>query len=169
LLLSLIAALLLLVVQLHRLHKASGHCLDAYHSWRSLSWVALLFACFLFLQFPQIPHYNLVEATEAAKKVMGPYYRYAQGARSSCSRVGYHFSRLHLLLSLCGQYVCLAAHVTVEECGLLLSRGVCEVLAVLCIWNTPVTSPFLFCPPPLLLLLPQGARQELGPAAAAPD
>uniref|UniRef100_A0A383VUL9 Fatty acid desaturase domain-containing protein n=1 Tax=Tetradesmus obliquus TaxID=3088 RepID=A0A383VUL9_TETOB len=25
--------------------------------------------------FPQIPHYNLVEATEAAKKVMGPYYR----------------------------------------------------------------------------------------------
>jgi hypothetical protein len=27
------------------------------------------------LQFPQIPHYHLVEATEAAKKVMGPYYR----------------------------------------------------------------------------------------------
>jgi len=25
--------------------------------------------------FPQIPHYNLEEATEAAKKVMGPYYR----------------------------------------------------------------------------------------------
>eukprot|EP00882_Tetradesmus_deserticola_P004762 GHRQ01005018.1.p1 GENE.GHRQ01005018.1~~GHRQ01005018.1.p1 ORF type:complete len:436 (+),score=149.88 GHRQ01005018.1:49-1308(+) len=25
--------------------------------------------------FPQMPHYNLVEATEAAKKVMGPYYR----------------------------------------------------------------------------------------------
>jgi omega-3 fatty acid desaturase (delta-15 desaturase) len=27
------------------------------------------------MQFPQMPHYNLVEATEAAKKVMGPYYR----------------------------------------------------------------------------------------------
>lgn len=27
------------------------------------------------LQFPQIPHYHLEEATEAAKKVMGPYYR----------------------------------------------------------------------------------------------
>lgn len=25
--------------------------------------------------FPQIPHYNLCEATEAAKKVFGPYYR----------------------------------------------------------------------------------------------
>jgi omega-3 fatty acid desaturase (delta-15 desaturase) len=25
--------------------------------------------------FPQMPHYNLVEATNAAKKVMGPYYR----------------------------------------------------------------------------------------------
>jgi hypothetical protein len=30
---------------------------------------------FVLLQFPQIPHYNLVEATAAAKKVMGPYYR----------------------------------------------------------------------------------------------
>jgi fatty acid desaturase len=27
------------------------------------------------LQFPQMPHYNLVEATAAAKQVMGPYYR----------------------------------------------------------------------------------------------
>jgi hypothetical protein len=26
--------------------------------------------------FPQIPHYHLEEATEAAKKVMGPYYRW---------------------------------------------------------------------------------------------
>jgi acyl-lipid omega-3 desaturase len=25
--------------------------------------------------FPQIPHYNLCEATEAVKPVMGPYYR----------------------------------------------------------------------------------------------
>jgi acyl-lipid omega-3 desaturase len=25
--------------------------------------------------FPQIPHYNLEEATEACKPVMGPYYR----------------------------------------------------------------------------------------------
>lgn len=25
--------------------------------------------------FPQIPHYNLTEATEGAKKIMGPYYR----------------------------------------------------------------------------------------------
>jgi omega-3 fatty acid desaturase (delta-15 desaturase) len=25
--------------------------------------------------FPQIPHYHLVEATKAAKEVMGPYYR----------------------------------------------------------------------------------------------
>ena len=25
--------------------------------------------------FPQIPHYNLVDATEAAKPVMGTYYR----------------------------------------------------------------------------------------------
>ena len=25
--------------------------------------------------FPQIPHYHLEKATEAAKKVMGPYYR----------------------------------------------------------------------------------------------
>lgn len=25
--------------------------------------------------FPQIPHYNLEEATEAVKPVMGPYYR----------------------------------------------------------------------------------------------
>ncbi len=29
----------------------------------------------LLLVVPQIPHYNLVEATEAAKNVMGPYYR----------------------------------------------------------------------------------------------
>lgn len=34
--------------------------------------------CFGGMQFPQIPHYNLVEATEAAKKVMGPYYRCAE-------------------------------------------------------------------------------------------
>lgn len=27
------------------------------------------------VQFPQMPHYHLVEATNAAKKVMGPYYR----------------------------------------------------------------------------------------------
>lgn len=26
-------------------------------------------------QFPQIPHYHLEDATEEAKKVMGPYYR----------------------------------------------------------------------------------------------
>lgn len=27
------------------------------------------------LQFPQMPHYHLEEATNAAKGVMGPYYR----------------------------------------------------------------------------------------------
>lgn len=32
----------------------------------------------VFLQFPQIPHYHLEDATEAAKKVMGPYYREPQ-------------------------------------------------------------------------------------------
>lgn len=49
---------------------------------RMLQWLALglwhtdLWLCVRFvLQFPQIPHYHLVEATEAAKKVMGPYYR----------------------------------------------------------------------------------------------
>jgi len=35
----------------------------------------LLLSLVLPVQFPQIPHYHLVEATEAAKKVMGPYYR----------------------------------------------------------------------------------------------
>lgn len=30
-------------------------------------------------QFPQMPHYNLEAATEAAKVVMGPYYRCARG------------------------------------------------------------------------------------------
>ena len=47
-------------------------------SWPDISCIAHYFSVclpFLRLQFPQIPHYNLVEATEAAKKVMGPYYR----------------------------------------------------------------------------------------------
>jgi omega-3 fatty acid desaturase (delta-15 desaturase) len=35
----------------------------------------LLLLVFLWPQFPQMPHYHLVEATKEAKKVMGPYYR----------------------------------------------------------------------------------------------
>lgn len=35
----------------------------------------VLLCCVFVLQFPQMPHYNLVEATQEAKKVMGPYYR----------------------------------------------------------------------------------------------
>lgn len=36
-------------------------------------------AVVLLLQFPQIPHYNLQEATEAIKPILGPYYRWALG------------------------------------------------------------------------------------------
>ena len=32
--------------------------------------------------FPQIPHYHLTEATEAAKPVFGPYYREPQRSKT---------------------------------------------------------------------------------------
>ena len=84
--------------------------------------VLLLLLLLLLLQFPQIPHYHLVEATEAAKKVMGPYYRCA------CVRAMGLWMRSHAYVPWMQGYLvfcCQRAHLPCQGWDHIHGEGCC--------------------------------------------
>lgn len=79
--------------------------------------------------FPQIPHYNLCEATEAVKPVMGPYYREPAKSPSWCVRARCGIVWCRVLSGAMPQGSCAGSHASAQQLQLF---GAQHCLAACC-------------------------------------